>query len=174
MILLRDNKGLDPESSFRIFAQLPYLRTLSLAGVDLEYIPDDIRKLDSLFFLVISGNSRIDFKKTFLSLKKLNKLTVLDLSENHLHDLPSSMSKLRQIKSLVLSKNNFEKLPTVITKLIQLQVLDFYKNKLKRLPKEITNLQNLERLYLQNDVFSEEEIQKIHEWLPNTEIILGF
>jgi Leucine-rich repeat (LRR) protein len=174
MILLRDNKGLDPESSFRIFAQLPYLRTLSLAGVDFEYIPDDIRKLDSLVLLSLSGNPRIDFNKTFLRIQKLKKLKILQLSDNRLSTLSKAISKLKQIQVLHLYKNNFEEFPLVITKLTQLGDLDIHSNYLKNLPKEIKRLQNLEGLYLRDNPLSEEELTKIRQWLPNTEIILDF
>ncbi|AKB37101.1 Leucine-rich repeat containing protein [Methanosarcina siciliae C2J] len=75
-------------------------------------------------------------------------LTVLNLSENQLTQLPSEIGELVNLKTLDLSFNELTQLPPEITELKNLTTLDLSRNQLTQLPPEITELKNLTELYL--------------------------
>ena len=74
------------------------------------------------------------------SIGNLKKLQILDLNENELSYLPKSIKNLEKLRGLNLSNNNFEKLPKLIGSFEWLIVLRLYDNKLKSLPESIVNL----------------------------------
>lgn len=174
MILLRDNKGLDAHSTFKILKQIPYLRTVSLSNVDIEYLPKDVNEMDSLVLLNLSANPRIKIKDVVSFLANNTSLALLYLDKNKLQSLPNNIYKLKQIKGLYLSNNAFKSFPKALLKMTHLVALDLGNNPIKRLPESIKNLEKLETLYLYNTQIPTAELAKIQSWLPKTEIILEY
>ena len=165
------------------------LKSLNLSHNQLESMPDIFKSMRYLMFLDLSYNYLVKlpkntFNQPFLvtlnlsnnsleSLPKLGnmgQLTTLDLSNNKLKSIPSSFSHIRHITQLNLDGNELTKLPLCITKMRTLDELYLRNNQLTVLPKEIKQLPKLAILHLEGNLFTEEEQQRIREWLPNTMI----
>lgn len=84
--------------------------------------------------------------------KTLHNLTPqirsLNLSRNHLTELPSALGQLNTIEEINLYANNFKHLPPSITELSQLKWLALFKNQLVDLPCELKQLKYLQWLFL--------------------------
>ncbi|KAG6502054.1 hypothetical protein ZIOFF_041941 [Zingiber officinale] len=80
---------------------------------------------------------------------ELKFLRVLDLSYNHIKEVPTSIGNLIHLRYLNLSKNKIEVLPNSITLLSNLQYLNLNFNmEFRELPKALGNMQNLRDLEL--------------------------
>ncbi|XP_042400707.1 putative disease resistance protein RGA3 [Zingiber officinale] len=78
---------------------------------------------------------------------ELKFLQALDLTDNGIGEVPTSIRNLIHLRHLNLSKNNIEVLPDSITFLPNLQYLDLSFNRgLRELPKELGNMQSLRDL----------------------------
>ncbi|KAJ4970710.1 hypothetical protein NE237_003809 [Protea cynaroides] len=79
-------------------------------------------------------------------LKKLKHLSVLDLSNCGIKELPSSIKKLKHLRYLNLMDNPIKALPTSITSLYNLETLNLICCPLKELPQDTRYLVNLRQL----------------------------
>ena len=77
---------------------------LDLTGLGLEYLPQEIGKLEHLEYL--------------------------DLSHNQLKELPCEMACLKNLKKLFLTKNDFTEFPDVVGKLASLEMFSIKSNKI--------------------------------------------
>ena len=92
-------------------------------------------------------------------------VTVLNLSDKNMGDLPGSLAKLKNLKILFLDRNNFYSIPQVVFKFKKLEVLsiqgwgefdnDTNHRSLKYVISEIGSLTNLEELNLERNTISE-------------------
>ncbi|GFY38907.1 leucine-rich repeat-containing protein 40 [Trichonephila inaurata madagascariensis] len=82
--------------------------------------------------------------------KELSRFT-LDLHDNCLSDLPSSMSELTCLTKLNISRNQFEVLPECVFSLKSLKVFHAQHNKISSLSDDIGSLSFLEELDLSNN-----------------------
>ncbi|KAF3421796.1 hypothetical protein E2986_09899 [Frieseomelitta varia] len=78
----------------------------------------------------------------------VSKLVDLNLCNNYVHDLPSSLNMLTGLVSLNLNNNQLHSLPDVICELSNLRKLWACENKINQLPKNLGNLSNLKILSL--------------------------
>jgi len=78
----------------------------------------------------------------------LPRITELQINQNDLKEIPSSILKLTSLKKLGLLINNIEVIPSDIKNLSQLEELCLDENKIKKLPDEIFKLTNLKFLGL--------------------------
>jgi len=101
------------------------IKGLVLDSLDLEELPELVRKLKSLVMLKLHGN--------------------------RLETLPEWIGELRNLKSLQVPNNRLITLPDAIGKLNRLEILELYNNKLKEIPDSIGNLRFLKRLLLQEN-----------------------
>lgn len=82
--------------------------------------------------------------KTFPVLTQLTNLTQLDLGQNKMTELPTSIGVLDSLTTLNLSGNYLVNIPPeVLQPLVRLRTLDVRCNLLKTLPKEISALTSL-------------------------------
>ncbi|MEM1366928.1 MAG: COR domain-containing protein, partial [Cyanobacteria bacterium P01_H01_bin.15] len=75
----------------------------------------------------------------------------LELSEQHLSELPIAVTNLEQVKVLYLDNNSLTELPAEIGAMTQLTRLYLNHNRLTTLPPEIGQLTNLTHLYLRDN-----------------------
>eukprot|EP00808_Paulinella_micropora_P003517 g72648.t1 len=78
---------------------------------------------------------RLEDAAVWRALGGLTQLTVLDLSNNLLTDLPDSLEKLSSLRILFVSKNKLESMPAVLGRLSGLAMLSLRDNALRALPK---------------------------------------
>ena len=91
---------------------------------------------------------------------------VLDLSRNNLSGaLPAEVRRLSRLTTLDLSDNHFTGVPAEVGQLAQLEVLDLSNNPITGLPHELGNLKNLRTLDLSGTDYSEYDLAIIRESL---------
>jgi Leucine-rich repeat (LRR) protein len=73
-----------------------------------------------------------EFPEEILSLSET--LEVLDLSENHLSELPESITQLQHLKIIFFEHNNFIEFPKVLCKCSSLTMIGFKSNKIHIVP----------------------------------------
>ena len=130
--VLSNQPGCLPRSVTRLSIQRQNLRVVPAAVSDLIELTDlDLRN---------------NLLANLTDLSKLQKLTVLKLTNNQLQSLPSSMFELSELQELWVDVNKLKSLPPEIGKLTQLWYLKLDENDIFRLPDEIGQLQNLQTL----------------------------
>jgi Leucine-rich repeat (LRR) protein len=123
-----------------------------------------IEDLNRVRELRIGSNSLIilpEFNGQFTHLDKLFA------SFNQLTTLPQTIGNLSNLSELYLSFNDLNILPESLGNLLKLTKLDLSYNQLTTLPETIGNLKNLEVLWIMGNNFSQEEVQKVKQQLPN-------
>jgi len=96
----------------------------------------------------------------------------LDLSNNLISGaLQSQIQNLQKLKVLNLSNNKFTGVPAEIGQLKKLEVLNLSSNELTGLPNELGNLSNLKLLDLRGNNYSETDLATIRKNLPAQTVI---
>ena len=151
---------------------------LDLSGNDLEVLPPEIGRLQSLEKLILGkfdnekknrkGNRLTAIPQEIFQLANLkelhipfNKITVipdaianlanltsLDLGSNKITEIPDEITNLANLTRLDLYDNQITVIPDAITQLVNLTSLVLWGNKIMVISDEITNLANLTRLDL--------------------------
>ncbi|XP_059660224.1 putative disease resistance protein At4g19050 [Cornus florida] len=106
-----------------LFQHMPHLQSLNMSAVQIDKLPSSIYELSELCWLILKGCSRL---ATLESLRKLNKLVVLDLS---------GATSLKTFKDKTFGQNK------------ELKMLDLSQTQIKSLPK-LLNLGDLTHLSL--------------------------
>mmetsp|Transcript_649 Transcript_649/g.952 ORF Transcript_649/g.952 Transcript_649/m.952 type:complete len:956 (-) Transcript_649:293-3160(-) len=120
------------------------LRKLMFKGHTIAELPSSCIPLwENLSDLNISFNKLQSVPDNIGNLKYLESL---DLRNNSITFLPSSLCKPKWLKVLDLQNNNLMSLPIDIGSLVSLQILNLHYNHLKLLPDSVCSLQNLRYL----------------------------
>ena len=127
--------------------KLVNLRFLHLAGNNIEKLPTSIKKLPKLSVLDLRENQISVLQNALFGDGFFKTLTALDLSFNHISELPPSFGKLR-VRRLNLSNNQLETLPTSFGGNCSLTHLWIENNSLKNLPSTFKKLGNLMECYI--------------------------
>ncbi|PZO26996.1 MAG: hypothetical protein DCF13_12580 [Flavobacteriaceae bacterium] len=136
----------------------------------INYLPKEIGRLKALKKLTLANNN---LQKIPSEIGLLSNLTCLKIGMNNLKTIPLEIFNLINLEILSLSNNPLNELSENIGNLKNLKVLELYDCKLKTLPKSIENLKKLERLNVEKNDISEEELIEIKKKLPNTQIYNG-
>ncbi|XP_075703783.1 LOW QUALITY PROTEIN: protein scribble homolog, partial [Rhinoderma darwinii] len=131
--------------------QLRSLAHLALNDVSLQSLPNDIGNLANLVTLELRENL---LKSVPTSLSFLVKLEHLDLGSNDLQVLPDTLGALPNLRELWLDRNQLSALPPELGNLRRLVCLDVSENKLEQLPAEISGLISLTDLLLSQNQLS--------------------
>lgn len=115
------------------------LRRLSIERQNLRVVPAPVSDLLELTDLDLRNN----FLRNLTDLSKLQKLTVLKLTNNQLESLPASVFDLAKLEQLWVDVNKLTSLPSDLAKLTHLWYLKLDENDLAHLPDEIGQLQAL-------------------------------
>uniref|UniRef100_UPI00358E5918 leucine-rich repeat-containing protein 40 n=1 Tax=Myxine glutinosa TaxID=7769 RepID=UPI00358E5918 len=109
----------------------------------LSKLHEDIRLLPALTILDVHENQLVELPSALWELENLQRL---NLSHNKLSSLPEQICGLYNLRSFQLQFNNLRQLPDGIGMLAQLEELDLSHNQLTLLPPTLGNLKNLVRL----------------------------
>jgi len=97
------------------------------------------------------------------------KLIKLDLSYNHITEIPYQIGEMIMLRELIGSFNKITTIPKEIGRLKRLKKLYLNSNKIKRVPDELGQLENLEELMLNEN--SLEELPSSVEKMINLKIL---
>lgn len=152
-------------------SKLTNLKSLSLGGNKLGYIPSSLCELTSIEYLDVSNNSitvipdeianLTNLKELLIfgnkiesvpdSLSRLTGLEFIDISFNSLAEIPSSICSILLLKHLDLSYNLISNIPISVSKLQHLKYFSVRGNKLESLPFVLTSIPNLKRILRATD-----------------------
>ena len=138
---------------------------LSLKGLKLTTIPQEVFSFPNLRYLDLSRNKITDIPSQIGSLKELN---YLNLSNNLIDTISDSIGQLQELVYLGLNRNRVHYLPSTIGDLVSLEVLELWDNELEDVPDEISRLQNLRVLELRGILFSDEQQSRIDALVVKT------
>lgn len=127
----------------------------------LRALPSSIGDLSDLRSLILAGNDLNTFPD---SLRKLRQLQSLDLSGNELTELPEWLGDLAELRTLSLSRNKLTALPQSLSRLSRLQIFDLSQNRISELPGWIGQLADLQHLLLAYNQIADlpEPLEKLH------------
>ena len=128
MLNLRDRKRILEIPLFFPASRLDHINNLSLKNLYFRAVPEGIRCM--------------------------NNLTVLDLSQNNLYELPKWIYALKKLEELVLHSNRIQNIHDDVSYLKELNVLDLRHNQLEDLPDRICELNNLRTILLHANKFT--------------------
>ena len=100
-----------------------------------------------------------------------NHIVGLNLNSKELIGLPDSICNLTQLRVLYLRWNKLETLPENIGNLTSLRELYLASNQILSLPESIRQLKKLEVLIVRNNPLSEDDLTKLKNLLPDTDIL---
>ncbi|KAA6397536.1 MAG: putative E3 ubiquitin-protein ligase SMURF2 [Streblomastix strix] len=119
-----DASGNQLRSIPNTISRLINLQTLNLRYNMLEYLCEDIERLNKLQTLRLDNNQLYNLPDRFT----LQSLEILDLSQNFITELPSSLGGCINLVELNLRRNKLTNLPSSLGALIKLKVLDIQYN----------------------------------------------
>jgi internalin A len=136
------------EAKLRIQAAITTgARALDLSGLWVGKSPESIGKMFTGLKQVRHLNMRSNvIYAHFDWVCQLTLLETLDLSDNHLTDLPECFGQLQRLRELNISQNKLTTLPTSIAQLTRVKNLDLSGNRLAYLPQSIGELVQLHHL----------------------------
>lgn len=118
---------------------------LNLSRLDLEVLPEKVRELTQLKFLILNGNRLIDLPEW---LTELVQLETVEVAFNQLTSLPNCLMQLSQLQILNFSGNWLAVLPDALGQQTQLQELYVVHNQLTELPDSLMQLAELRSLFV--------------------------
>ena len=155
------------------FRNIPYVKILSLASNKFSKIPVSVFYLQNLIFFDISNNmiNQID-ENLFANLSKLIKL---NLSNNRLKYIPSTIRIMSNLQELFIDKNELENIPNEIIYLRYLKKLNIGYNQIQVIPPNLfNNLNSIEELYCNNNLITNVQYSDNYaafDSIPNLKIL---
>ncbi|MBU0489340.1 MAG: leucine-rich repeat domain-containing protein [Bacteroidetes bacterium] len=144
-----------------------FLLELSLAHNQINELPREIWTYRYFIRLNISDNKLTELPRNM----RFQHLKRLDVSANEIKDLPPNLSGISKLDTLIISYNKLEQIPSSISSLKKLVYLDVSNNKITTIDKRIARLRTLKTLVISGNPISAEELEKLHGYLPETEIV---
>jgi Leucine-rich repeat (LRR) protein len=138
---------------------------LDLTGQNILELPNFVLAQKSITHLILTDNLLSSLPS---QVGEFTKLSVLDVSKNHLSGTLPGEIRLMQLVDLNASNNNLTGIPAEIGQIDSLLYVDFSNNDIKTLPNEITNLVDLKWLNLSGNPIEEQVITKLRKDMPST------
>ena len=132
---------------------------MHLDSLDNPKIPSSLSKLKSLELLTLRNDLLIAVPP---SISQLEKLQVLDVSGNDFEKIPTSFSHLQCLEEIYLENErqlDFGQAFVILGKLPTLKSLHLERNPIHLLPKRINHFVTLEKLYINDRLFSGKSIK---------------
>lgn len=131
-----------------LFDRLPEIRTLSMSSNKFTRLPEQIRKLKKLEYLVMYDNELDSIPDWIGELELLDNLIV---PRNRIRYLSPAIGNLKRLNYLSMGGNELPFIPDEIGLLSALEYLDLGSNKLTAVPFSIVQLQKLLTLVLSSN-----------------------
>ena len=146
---------------------LENLESIGLDHNEFKRVPEPILTIPNLKRLKLNDNVLIDLK--FID-KRLEGLESIYLYSNELKQIDCEIENLVNLKELLIFDNKIDSIPDCIGSLTNIEKLEIWSNPIKYVTPEIQKLTKLKSLRMEKDNLTEEQIEDIRMWLPNTEI----
>lgn len=117
--------------------------TATLSQLSLDHFPEALRTCRKLEILDLSDNHISDVPSW---LADLTRLRIVRLSGNHLKQVPPAIFRLSRLQELHLANNQLYRAEGLWARLTQLNVLDLSGNKLRHLPEDLPGASSLRTL----------------------------
>lgn len=146
---------------------LENLETIGLDHNDFKKIPEPILTIPNLKRLKLNNNELTDLK--FID-ERLEGLESIYLYSNEIKQIDCEIENLQNLKELLIFDNKIDSIPDCISSLTNLEKLEIWSNPIKYVSPKIQRLTNLKSMRMEKDNLTEEQMEAIRKWLPNTEI----
>ena len=140
---------------------------LNLERKKLIEFPKNLSRYENLRILNLNKN-KISLLPAELG--EISSLEILYLEKNNITVLPFQIKNLQNLTELHLSRNEIVEIQKEIGEVKNLKILDLWSNQIRKVDPAIQNLKNLEKLDMQGMVLSQEMMQNLTKWLPNTKL----
>jgi len=134
---------------------------------ELTELPEELHRLKNLTMIELDDNKLSELPEMPSS------LAWLQLRGNNLSDLPASFVKMTRLKTLVIANNHFTEIPGVLFQLKNLRSIEPGGNPLTELPDRLMQLPALEKVRIYPNKFSIEEREALREKYGE-KIFLGY
>lgn len=129
-------------------SKLTNLKELVISYSDFKYLPDSVHKLTKLRTLKLYNCRYVDWYQLFEGLARIPSLRELEISECKILQIPANIKKLQKLTHLNLSGNDMKSLSTSVGDLKDLQAIDISNNALSELPGAIMQCNILQHVNL--------------------------
>lgn len=146
---------------------LENLESIGLDHNDFKNVPEPILTIPNLKRLKLNNNELTDLK--FID-KRLEGLESIYLYSNELKQIDCEIKNLVNLKELLIFGNEIDSIPDCIGSLTNLEKLEIWSNPIKYVTPEIQKLTKLKSMRMEKDNLTDEQMEEIRKWLPNTEI----
>lgn len=151
-------------------SDLSVLENLETIGLDhnkFNKVPEPILTLPNLKRLQLNNNDLTDLK--FID-RRLVGLESIYLYSNQIKQIDCEIENLVNLKELLIFDNEIDSIPACIGSLTNLEKLEIWSNPIKYVTPDIQKLTKLKSMRMEKDNLTEEQMEEIRKWLPNTEI----
>lgn len=146
---------------------LESLETIGLDHNDFKKVPEPILTIPNLKRLQLNNNKLTDLK--FID-ERLGGLESIYLYSNELKQIDCEIVHLKSLKKLLIFGNDIDSIPDCVASLTNLEQLEIWSNPIKYISPEIQKLTKLKSMRIERDNLTEEQMEELRKWLPNTEI----
>lgn len=142
---------------------------VNYSNSNLEFFPSEVLYLQGLRILRLSNNK---IESLPSEMGKLKDLEELYLNNNLLTGaLPAEIRMLEKLRILDASDNQLTGIPAEIGQLKNLRILDMSNNDIDTMPNELYNLTELQKLDLRGNNYSSDMQKEIKNKMENTEVL---
>lgn len=124
------------------------LRSIDVSNNQISNIDDSVVNLNETLTTIIAKKNELHDSCLPKNFGAMQNLIELNMSGNHLRNIPPQIFELTNLKFLYLGANQISQLPPAVCRLQRLQFLYLGGNALTEIPDEVGRLQNLEALNL--------------------------
>ncbi|MBD8489728.1 hypothetical protein IFO69_13305 [Echinicola sp. CAU 1574] len=146
---------------------LESLETIGLDHNEFKKVPEPILTIPNLKRLGLNNNKLTNLK--FID-ERLERLESIYLYSNELKQIDCEIKNLKGLKELLVFDNEIDSIPDCIASLTNLERLEIWSNPIKYVSPEIQKLTKLKSMRMEKDDLTEEQMEEVRKWLPNTEI----
>lgn len=144
-------------------------KKISLTGLSLEEIPEDLRCLHATAISIDFGNNRLTQLPHWMGM--FDNVKILNLSGNRLNQIPTCVTKMVKLSILDISQNEIKSIDPNVFENMVLKSLYMSHNKIHSLTPWITKLLQLEELTLSGNGLKDKHLDLSMKALENLRVL---